>query len=102
MSQTIAFFSGSLQPPLSRSLEYAKLEHRGLAAGRPGLGTFVRGAPGTVGLAELTTLRKSLLAWLRTAGDAGLDEPGMVALFTSALRDFEGDRGAVPPGTTGP
>jgi GntR family transcriptional regulator len=76
---------------------YRELEHRGLAAGRPGQGTFVRGAPGTVGLPELTALRKTLLAWLRTADAAGLDEAGMVALFTSALRDFWGNRGAVPP-----
>jgi GntR family transcriptional regulator len=77
---------------------YRELEHRGLAAGRPGQGTFVQGTPGTVGLPELTALRKTLLAWLRTADAAGLDEEGMVALFTSALRDFWGERGAVPPG----
>jgi GntR family transcriptional regulator len=76
---------------------YRELEHRGLAAGRPGQGTFVRGTPGTAGLAELTVLRKSLLAWLRSADTAGLDEAGMVALFTSAMRDFGGERGVVPP-----
>jgi len=76
---------------------YRELEHRGLAAGRPGQGTFVQGTPGTVGLAELTALRKTLLAWLRTADAAGLDEAGMVALFTSALRDFAGEREAAPP-----
>ena len=76
---------------------YRELEHRGLAAGRPGQGTFVQGTPGTVGLPELTALRKTLLAWLRSADAAGLDEAGMIALFTSALRDFGGERGAVPP-----
>jgi GntR family transcriptional regulator len=76
---------------------YRELEHRGLAAGRPGQGTFVQGAPATVGLPELTALRKTLLAWLRTADAAGLDEAGMVALFTSALRDFGGQRGVAPP-----
>ena len=30
---------------------YRELEHRGLAAGRPGQGTFVQGTPGPVGLA---------------------------------------------------
>jgi DNA-binding transcriptional regulator YhcF (GntR family) len=75
---------------------YRELEHRGLAAGRPGQGTFVQGTPGTVGLADLTTLRKTLLAWLRTADAAGLDETGMVALFTSALRDFYDRRGETP------
>src|SRR6201997_3332757 len=52
---------------------YRELEHRGLAVGRPGQGTFVQGTPGTVGLAELTALRKTLVAWLRTADAAGLD-----------------------------
>jgi len=77
---------------------YRELEHKGLASGRPGQGTFVQGTPGTVGLPELTALRKTLLTWLRSADAAGLDEAGMVALFTSALRDFGGERGVVPPG----
>ncbi len=57
----------------------------------------MQGAPSTVGLPELTALRKTLLAWLRTADAAGLDEAGMVALFTTALRDFGGQRGVAPP-----
>jgi GntR family transcriptional regulator len=76
---------------------YRELEHRGLAAGRPGQGTFIRATPATAGLAELTALRKTLLTWLRSADAAGLDEAGMIALFTSALRDFGGERGVVPP-----
>jgi len=75
---------------------YRELEHKGLASGRPGQGTFVRGTPGTVGLPELTALRKTLLTWLRSADAAGLDEAGMVALFTSALRDFYDRRGETP------
>ena len=75
---------------------YRELEHRGLAAGRPGQGTFVQGTPGVVGLPELAALRKTLLAWLRTADTAGLDEAGMVALFTSVLRDFHDRRGETP------
>src|SRR5499427_2553770 len=75
---------------------YRELEHRGLATGRPGQGTFIRDTPATAGLAELTALRKSLLAWLRSADTAGLDEAGMVALFTSALRDFYDRRGETP------
>ena len=79
---------------------YRELEHRGLAAGRPGQGTFVQSTPGTVGLPELTALRKTLVTWLRSADAAGLDEAGMVALFTSALRDFHDRRGETPvPGT---
>src|SRR5215472_9564208 len=44
---------------------YRELEHRGIAAGRPGQGTFVQAEPAVVPLAELTELRKSLLGWLR-------------------------------------
>jgi GntR family transcriptional regulator len=72
---------------------YRELEHRGLAAGRPGQGTFVEGTLGKVGLPEQTELRRGLLGWLRTADAAGLDEAGIVALFTSALRDFHERRG---------
>jgi hypothetical protein len=40
-------------------------------------------------LTELTTLRRSLVTgWLRDAAAVGLDEDGIAALFTSALRDF--------------
>jgi GntR family transcriptional regulator len=72
---------------------YRELEHRGLAAGRPGQGTFVEGTLGRVGLPEQAELRRGLLGWLRTADAAGLDEAGIVALFTSALRDFHDRRG---------
>jgi hypothetical protein len=41
-----------------------------------------------IALPELTVLRRSLSGWLTAADGAGLDEDGMVALFTSALRDF--------------
>ena len=67
---------------------YKELEIKGLAAGRPGQGTFVQASLGQVALPELAGLHKSLLGWLTTAAAAGLDEDGIVALFTSALRDF--------------
>jgi GntR family transcriptional regulator len=72
---------------------YKELETKGLAAGRPGQGTFVRATLSQVGLPELAGLRKALLGWLAAAGAAGLDADGMVALFTSALRDFHERRG---------
>jgi GntR family transcriptional regulator len=74
---------------------YKELETKGLAVGRPGQGTFVRATLSQVVLPELATVRRSLLAWLGTAEAAGLDEDGMVALFTSALRDFFERRGGV-------
>ena len=72
---------------------YRDLELKGLAAGRPGQGTFVQATLSQVALPELTALRRSLLGWLTAADGAGLDEDGMVALFTSALRDFHERRG---------
>jgi DNA-binding transcriptional regulator YhcF (GntR family) len=86
---------------------YKDLESKGLAAGRPGQGTFIQAALSQVALPELAGLRKSLLGWLADADAAGLDEDGAVALFTSALRDFykrrggQGNRGAASGGTEG-
>jgi GntR family transcriptional regulator len=46
--------------------------------------------PNTVlkAIAEQNALRTGLQAWLQSADEAGLDEDGIAALFTSALRDF--------------
>jgi DNA-binding transcriptional regulator YhcF (GntR family) len=67
---------------------YKELELKGLAAGRPGQGTFIQATLSQVALPELAALRRSLSGWLAAAYEAGLDEDGMVALFTSVLRDF--------------
>ncbi len=67
---------------------YKELETKGLTAGRPGQGTFIQATLSQVALPELTALRRSLSGWLAAADGAGLDEDGIVALFTSALRDF--------------
>jgi GntR family transcriptional regulator len=72
---------------------YRELETKGLAAGRPGQGTFIRATLRQVALPDLTELRRSLLGWLTAAGAAGLDEDGLVALFASALQDFRERRG---------
>jgi len=86
---------------------YKDLETKGLAAGRPGQGTFVQAALSQVALPELAGLRKGLLGWLTDADAAGLDEDGVVALFTSVLRDFykgrggSADRGVASGGTEG-
>ena len=72
---------------------YRELETKGLTAGRPGQGTFIQATLGQVALPELTGLRRSLLGWLTSADTAGLDEDGIVALFTSVLRDFRERRG---------
>src|ERR1700719_912040 len=67
---------------------YKELETKGLAAGRPGQGTFIEATLSQVTLPELGGLRRYMLGWLASAETAGLDEDGMVALFTSVLRDF--------------
>jgi GntR family transcriptional regulator len=85
---------------------YKELETKGLTAGRPGQGTFVRATLSQVALPELAALRRSLSGWLADADGAGLDEDGIVALFTSALRDFyerrdgTGDRRGAASGET--
>src|ERR1022692_1045018 len=85
---------------------YRELETKGVAAGRPGQGTFIQATLSQVAVPELTGLRRSLLGWLATADAAGLDEDGIVALFTSARRDFHerrsdsGDRRGAAGGET--
>ncbi len=72
---------------------YKELGIKGFTTGRPGQGTFVQETVCRVALPELTGLRRSLLRWLSTADAAGLDEDGIMALFSSVLRDFHEQRG---------
>ena len=74
---------------------YKELETKGLTVGRPGQGTFVETTLSQITLPELTELRRSLVAWVATAGAAGLDEDGIAALVANVLRDFRERR----PGT---
>jgi len=69
---------------------YRELETKGLAAGRPGQGTFIEATLRQVTLPQLTDLRRSLLAWLAGAEDAGLDADDAMALITTVLRDHYG------------
>jgi GntR family transcriptional regulator len=67
---------------------YRELEHKGLAAGRPGQGTFIEGTLGVVPLQDQQALGRRITQWLTEAAEAGLDEEGMAALFASALHDL--------------
>jgi len=67
---------------------YRELEHKGLASGRPGAGTFIEASLPPVDLPELAGLRRSLRRWLDEAAATGLDEDGVAALIESTLRDF--------------
>src|SRR6476661_5403243 len=73
---------------------YRELEHKGLASGRPGQGTFVDAAPGLVPLREQQALRAGLAAWLAEATAAGLEEDGITALFVHTLHEFGRGRAA--------
>jgi GntR family transcriptional regulator len=67
---------------------YRELEHKGLAAGRPGQGTFIEGTLDVVALQDQQALKRRLARWLTDAIEAGLDEEGIAALMTSALHDL--------------
>ncbi|HEX5494496.1 MAG TPA: GntR family transcriptional regulator [Mycobacteriales bacterium] len=69
---------------------YRELEHKGLAAGRPGQGTFVEGTLDVVPVADQQALRRRLVRWLADAAALGLDADGITALFSSALHDMTG------------
>ena len=65
---------------------YRELEYEGLAAARPGIGTFVTGTLGAASLAAHGPLRRDLQRWLANARRAGLDDESIEALFVSTFR----------------
>lgn len=67
---------------------YRELEHKGLAAGRPGQGTFIQGTLDVVPPRDQRALKRGLERWLTEAAAAGLDEEGIAALIGSALHDL--------------
>jgi GntR family transcriptional regulator len=65
---------------------YRELEHEGLVAARPGVGTFVTQTLTDGTLAAHARLRTGLQQWLATARRAGLDDESIEALFVSTFR----------------
>src|SRR6267378_6402797 len=65
---------------------YRELEYQGLAAARPGIGTFVTATLGGSSLAAHRPLRRDLQRWLAKARRAGLDNESIEALFVSTFR----------------
>ncbi|GAB3431322.1 GntR family transcriptional regulator [Actinophytocola sediminis] len=65
---------------------YRELEHDGLVAARPGVGTFVTATLNGGSLAALGPLRQDLRRWLSKARRAGLDEESIEALFMTTFR----------------
>lgn len=65
---------------------YRELDHEGLVASRPGQGTFVQRTLAGPSLASQATLRRSLVRWLQSAREAGLEEESILALFLSTFQ----------------
>jgi GntR family transcriptional regulator len=65
---------------------YRELEHAGLIAARPGIGTFVTGSLGDTELASLGPLRAELRRWFAKARRAGLDDDAIDALVQETFR----------------
>src|SRR4029453_10404822 len=70
---------------------YRELEHEGLAAGRPGRGTFITRSLADGSLAARRTLRPALVGWLADARRAGLDDDSIDALFQTTFRGSAGE-----------
>ncbi len=65
---------------------YRELEHDGLVAPRPGVGTFVVQTLTDKTLASHGPLRRDLDRWLAKARRAGLDDESIEALFLTSFR----------------
>lgn len=68
---------------------YKELEHAGLVAPRPGIGTFVTATLSDASLASHAPLRQELVRWLSKARRAGLDDESIEALFQDTFRSFD-------------
>lgn len=73
--------------PNTVSKAYRELEHQGLVAAKPGVGTFITRSLGQASLAEHGPLQQELRDWLGKARAAGLTEPGIEAMFQSTARE---------------
>ncbi len=65
---------------------YRELEHAGLVAARPGVGTFVTKTLSDASLPSHGPLRRDLQRWLMKARAAGLDDESIEALFRDTFR----------------
>jgi GntR family transcriptional regulator len=65
---------------------YRELEYEGLAAARPGVGTFVTKTLADESLAAHGELRADLERWLAAARQAGLEEESIEALMLTTYR----------------
>jgi GntR family transcriptional regulator len=68
---------------------YRELEREGLVASKPGQGTFVQRTLASTSLASHAALRRSLVRWLHSAYETGLDSESVLALFMSTFQDTQ-------------
>jgi GntR family transcriptional regulator len=65
---------------------YRELEYEGLAAARPGIGTFVTKTLSDESVAAHQELSQNLAGWIARARSAGLDDESIDAVFQRTLR----------------
>jgi GntR family transcriptional regulator len=83
---TVKEVSGSLAINPNTVLKaYRELEYEGLAAARPGVGTFITKTLADESVAAHQELSHDLAGWLAKARAAGLDDESIEALFRQAL-----------------
>jgi GntR family transcriptional regulator len=70
---------------------YRELEHEGLVAGRPGVGTFVLRTLAAPSPQVQARLRSELRRWVDQARDAGLDPETMIGLLRTAVDRADGE-----------
>ena len=70
---------------------YRELEHEGLVAARPGVGTFVLRTLAAPSPQVQARLRSELERWVDQARDAGLDAETMIGLLRAAVDRADGE-----------
>lgn len=73
--------------PNTVSKAYRELEHLGLAAAKPGVGTFITRSLGQASLADHGPLQQDLRGWLARARSAGLTDAGIDAMYQTTVRE---------------
>jgi GntR family transcriptional regulator len=68
---------------------YRELETKGIAAGRPGVGTFIVATPPTLSAELFDRLRREFVGgWLGSARKAGLSDQDIVTIVQSTLESL--------------
>lgn len=81
---------------------YRELEIEGLAAGRPGVGTFLVDTLAGPSLEHHADLRAELVGWLGRARSVGLGREDITALIETTVRStFDGGSGPEPGAAAG-